>query len=572
MKEAASSVEAFGKNIAAESAAMAKHFEITRAEFVNIGQALVSASAGNGDHLAGLVKGGLDKASADIEAFAINGAEMLAARAGPWGMAIATGIEVFKPQLHSLFVALEENAAKLASMTLVDGGVFDQATLSLASLADVVQSNVQPILNGLQADWDAVVAAWQAGVSIFDGLGKALTTDLTAPFTAGKQGLLDHQQLVQAWGEVVVNRATAAKAALANGLDAAQGKSGPVALADDSAKPFNNDPLEQQTKSLEKLTNAQLSQVQALGTSAEMSKAYLAVGNAISELYAKNRVLTHEEATALGEVERKLFDVTKATEQTKSLFAIAEVGAAQVAALKNQAAELGLTGAALETHKFQWAELSKIQQAHIPVTDEIKRAIADQASAVGEASAAMQEAKARMAELQAVGTTVANGLDNAFGKFVDSGKFNMGEMVNSMLKDLAKLEFRQAMTGLFGGGSGGGGGLIGSLIGGFLSGARADGGPVDGGKAYLVGERGPELFVPGSSGGIMPSGSFGGGHGGGASGSAPSAVHINIDARGATPDAVQALRSQLATDLPGVIRRELHNVFDRDQRFARIGA
>jgi uncharacterized protein (DUF3084 family) len=37
------------------------------------------------------------------------------------------------------------------------------------------------------------------------------------------------------------------------------------------------------------------------------------------------------------------------------------------------------------------------------------------------------------------------------------------------------------------------------------AGARADGGPVTTGGAYLVGERGPELFVPSTSGQIAPS-------------------------------------------------------------------
>ena len=34
---------------------------------------------------------------------------------------------------------------------------------------------------------------------------------------------------------------------------------------------------------------------------------------------------------------------------------------------------------------------------------------------------------------------------------------------------------------------------------------RASGGPVRRGQPYLVGEQGPELFIPGSSGGISPS-------------------------------------------------------------------
>lgn len=42
-------------------------------------------------------------------------------------------------------------------------------------------------------------------------------------------------------------------------------------------------------------------------------------------------------------------------------------------------------------------------------------------------------------------------------------------------------------------------------------GKRAAGGPVSGGSPYMVGERGPELFVPGTSGSIVPNGKLGGG-------------------------------------------------------------
>jgi len=42
-------------------------------------------------------------------------------------------------------------------------------------------------------------------------------------------------------------------------------------------------------------------------------------------------------------------------------------------------------------------------------------------------------------------------------------------------------------------------------------GARALGGPVAGGSTYLVGERGPELFTPGTSGSITPNNALGSG-------------------------------------------------------------
>ncbi len=43
-----------------------------------------------------------------------------------------------------------------------------------------------------------------------------------------------------------------------------------------------------------------------------------------------------------------------------------------------------------------------------------------------------------------------------------------------------------------------------------FGGAKASGGPVSGGTPYLVGEEGPELFVPGRSGTIVPNGAMGG--------------------------------------------------------------
>jgi len=55
--------------------------------------------------------------------------------------------------------------------------------------------------------------------------------------------------------------------------------------------------------------------------------------------------------------------------------------------------------------------------------------------------------------------------------------------------------------------AGGGGGLLGGLftaVGSLFGGARANGGPVSAGKAYLVGERGPELLVPRNAGTIIP--------------------------------------------------------------------
>lgn len=52
-----------------------------------------------------------------------------------------------------------------------------------------------------------------------------------------------------------------------------------------------------------------------------------------------------------------------------------------------------------------------------------------------------------------------------------------------------------------------------AALGAMASGARADGGPVSANAPYLIGERGPELFVPNTAGRVLPNGALGGNRG-----------------------------------------------------------
>lgn len=95
---------------------------------------------------------------------------------------------------------------------------------------------------------------------------------------------------------------------------------------------------------------------------------------------------------------------------------------------------------------------------------------------------------------------------------VRTGKFGFEDLKRiavGVLNEIAAGALRSAI----GGGAGGGGGASGLVQLGatLLSSAlglpgRATGGPVTGGRAYMVGERGPELFVPTSSGQVVPQG------------------------------------------------------------------
>lgn len=84
-----------------------------------------------------------------------------------------------------------------------------------------------------------------------------------------------------------------------------------------------------------------------------------------------------------------------------------------------------------------------------------------------------------------------------------------GDIAVSALRRITQQLLSRAFTqGLerLAAGPGGGGSIIGTIAAGLFGGARAAGGPVASGKAYLVGEEGPELFVPGRSGQIVPNG------------------------------------------------------------------
>jgi len=103
---------------------------------------------------------------------------------------------------------------------------------------------------------------------------------------------------------------------------------------------------------------------------------------------------------------------------------------------------------------------------------------------------------------------------SSLGDAISSGRLDIESFFDALLKDLLKLTTQllivkplaEALRSALGDG-GSLSGILGSIGGAFgFGGARAMGGPVAAGMGYLVGERGPELFVPRSSGQIVPNG------------------------------------------------------------------
>ncbi len=101
-------------------------------------------------------------------------------------------------------------------------------------------------------------------------------------------------------------------------------------------------------------------------------------------------------------------------------------------------------------------------------------------------------------------------LEGALVRAARTGRLGFDEFKRVALSALAEIAAAAIHSGIGailggGGGSKGGGllGTIGSLLGSLLGApGKAIGGPVSPGRPYLVGERGPELFVPTASGRI----------------------------------------------------------------------
>lgn len=149
---------------------------------------------------------------------------------------------------------------------------------------------------------------------------------------------------------------------------------------------------------------------------------------------------------------------------------------------------------------------------------------------------ARQQLADDMKKTEELANSVGAAFSSSFEQAAIEGK-KLSDVLKGLAKDILSLTLRQAVTvpmsnsiarALSIGGSGGdelgdllrrndyfgtGGGGWGSALRflGLFGGPRAEGGPVSSGATYLVGERGPELFKPNTTGRILPNEALGGG-------------------------------------------------------------
>ena len=133
----------------------------------------------------------------------------------------------------------------------------------------------------------------------------------------------------------------------------------------------------------------------------------------------------------------------------------------------------------------------------------------------------------------------------------DIARIILRQTVTNPLANFVMTGLSGALSGLMGGGVGDIRGPGGSTTVPF-GGPRALGGPVEAGSAYLVGEEGPELFMPGASGRIIPNGQTGG-----------TVVNQTIQI---SVGVAQTVRAELAALMPAIKRQTVDAVADARMR------
>jgi|TARA_R110000751_G_scaffold251430_1_gene350914 hypothetical protein len=148
--------------------------------------------------------------------------------------------------------------------------------------------------------------------------------------------------------------------------------------------------------------------------------------------------------------------------------------------------------------------------------------------------------------------------------FADAMRSMSKSVVDSLIKMLVQKYIVDAAFGLITGASGGGNntgstGLVGGGVSGNSSfnarGYAAIGGPVEAGSPYVVGERGPEMFVPNQKGAIIPNNKMGGGGG----------VVVNQTINVST-GVQQTVRAEIATLMPQIANAAKGAVVDARMR------
>ncbi len=267
--------------------------------------------------------------------------------------------------------------------------------------------------------------------------------------------------------------------------------------------------LEDHERGVLRLTEAQLKQLAVSAYAAiELDRKSLAQKelNRLLDEYQKQSDRSIEAAIKQNEAIAKEIEAAKRSNEEIGLTRD-ELAALEVSRLNDAAATTQQTAAMLA----QAGESEKLIEQYLDMADRLRElAKLRQEGAVKRSEAeAIEETRKKW---QKAAGDIESALTQALVQGFQSGKNfaqSVGDyIVNYFRSTVARIiaesiigALKSVMGGIASGGSGVSS-IIGSLIGGFF----AERGPVRPDRAYVVGERGPELFVPRTAGTIVPNG------------------------------------------------------------------
>ena len=241
--------------------------------------------------------------------------------------------------------------------------------------------------------------------------------------------------------------------------------------------------------------------------------------NKIRDIKLKATIKENEEFTkiqeelAAGEVARlnEIYEIRKrlandTTSKREELEYSTKLANLEMQMVFSTEKELSLAKLRLETEK----EIANLKKLNLDEADKqlFEKQIRD-TEVLKETFIALQDS---MKRTQEISNTIWSNMSSAIDTFVRTGKLSFKDLARSIIQDLIAIQMKAAalsMLRILFGGSGLGPGSTGMTEHVFdPSGVspRASGGPVSGGSPYLVGEQGPELFMPSGSGTIIPNG------------------------------------------------------------------
>jgi lambda family phage tail tape measure protein len=145
----------------------------------------------------------------------------------------------------------------------------------------------------------------------------------------------------------------------------------------------------------------------------------------------------------------------------------------------------------------QMADAVELSEARIATFEEEQKRKTELENSYAEgAKRALQDMAEQMKPLTVAQDAVKRGFDalgDAIDDFVETGKFSFKQFAASVIADIAKIVAKALVLQ-----------AIKTIFGGFGIPGLAEGGPAKAGKPYIVGEKGPELFVPKTSGTVVP--------------------------------------------------------------------